>query len=103
MKKITSKNPYETGWLDIDYDEGDQASYRCTKLCLFGKVDNTVIVYSSKPSDPAGDFNRALRHGFALNLVFLGGKSSVDHFTMDGEDYEWEDQHSFELLKKRDK
>lgn len=91
MNKTNRKN--FIGLLNINYDEGDQDSYRHTTLTITEtrNTQTVVLTYSSKPKDAAADYNRALRHGIALKLAYLGGKSSVDHFTMDGDQYEWED------------
>jgi len=48
------------------------------------------VIFEAKSGDPVADYRSAIQ--FAMkNVCELMCSSSVDHFTMDGDDYDWEE------------
>ncbi|UTC29237.1 hypothetical protein BAMBUS_01550 [Brevundimonas phage vB_BpoS-Bambus] len=79
----------------IDYDEGDQASYRGVVLTLPGGREFTYYTRS-----PDVDYLRAQQVAYAGQIKHPGFRtllsSSVDHFVMDGERFRWTDDEMIE-------
>lgn len=87
--------------ISIDYDEPDQSTYRA------------VVVKTSMPikiakkfatGNPEVDFLAA--HNWLIkrkDMAMCMYSSSVDHFTMDGDDYEWTVKDGQEFLVRRRK
>ena len=74
--------------LAIDYDEGEQDTYRAVVLTIPGGHE-----FRFGTRDPAVDFKRAQMIAYAAQIKYPGAatmmSSSVDHFVMDGDRFRW--------------
>lgn len=82
-------------WISIDYDEGDQATYRAVE----------VAVREEKPvrfetCDPVSDWKSAIHHAANSECDFILFSSSVDHFTMDGDRFKWCNIAGVDILER---
>jgi hypothetical protein len=81
----------------IDYDEGDQSTYRGVVLTLPGGREFTI--YSRAPDV---DYLRVQQIIYAAQVKHPGARamlsSSVDHFVMDGERFRWTDDSLIEEI-----
>lgn len=77
-------NPIQ-GFISIDYDEGDQSSYRSINV-TFGK--RTKVFRSG---NPVADWKVAAQFINQANIYPVLFSSSCDNFVMDGDAYMWID------------
>jgi hypothetical protein len=83
----------DQSFIGIDFDEGDQSSYRAVtaKIGLKGKE------HRFETGDPIKDWKQAILF-CADNASLVLFSSSVDHFVMDGEDYKFIEVEGVDLL-----
>lgn len=84
----------DTVVISIDYDEGDQSTYRGV-VAFFGERRLEFRDHL----DPVKDFARAIQEVSNIKGVeYIMLSSSCDHFVMDGNQYRFNDH---EMIEKR--
>jgi len=95
VAKSKPKEYYQL-FLNIDYDDGDQSSYKAIELHVSTMTADSKKgkekVIKFKSGDPAVDFINAIKKMAeypSTRVISRGFSSSVDHFVMDGDNYKW--------------
>jgi len=83
-------------FVSIDYDDGEQDTYRAVTVDFNGDIKRF------ETGDPVKDYRDAMQFCNANREDVIGVmcSSSVDHFTMDGDNYKWIEQDGREYLEK---
>lgn len=84
-------------WMTIDYDEGDQSTYKAVTVKI---RDGKEVRFST--GDPVADWKSALRHAADESVDMVLFSSSVDHFVMDGDGFQWGSIEGLDILEKAD-
>jgi hypothetical protein len=76
------------GFVNINYEEGNALKYESVTLKV-GKLGETDFTYTFNTGNPVYDYLMMGRKVRELKLDYVNLSSDVDHFTMDGDLYEW--------------
>lgn len=77
-----------TAVIAIDYDEGNQASYRGVTAHITDDASKTDETIEYRTNDPVADLKAACEEAQALpGIAYIGCSSTVDSFVMDGSRY----------------
>jgi hypothetical protein len=77
--------------IGIDYDEGDQSTYRAVTATYIGSGDSQDTVKRYAAGDAEADFEKAITEALEQTQDIMLS-SSTDSFVMDGEQYKFSDQ-----------
>lgn len=90
----------QTAHLSIDYEEGDQSTYRAVEL----RVRQGEVVIRCASADPVKDWERVvyladlLRREEQVDVVMFS--SSCDHFVMDGESFCFDENEMIQRISE---
>lgn len=75
--------------LGIDYDEPEQGSYRAVTIDVRSDARSEVVHHRFATGDPGKDWASAIKFLAEIRPLRTSYSSSVDHFTMDGDEWGW--------------
>lgn len=92
-----------TYFINVDYDDGDQNTYKGLKLSVTYLCDNIVEDISFNTGDISIDYIDLYKYLLNDNFEIIVGtsSSSIDHFTMDGDAYVWRTFNGWEQIVPR--
>lgn len=74
--------------IGIDYDEGDQSTYRGVDAHYVGAEEDRVVLYAT--GDPVADFRKAIVDACNESAEIMIS-SSADAFALDGDGYRFDE------------
>lgn len=80
-----------TYYINVDYMDGDQSTYNGLELSITYLKTNRVDKLSFNSGDISIDYIDLYKYLINDDFELISGtsSSSLDHFSMDGEDYVW--------------